>query len=244
MQWNFPAAPGTALEEPTCETIGKAQKLQDQGEQNWALSQACGFYRLRCPEAERDRGRCVRVMGESCSALVLRCSLLSAIRSLELLPSPQPGMKGEHPIICLPFCHPAPCDLSYDFLFAYLVCSIVSPLLTHPSLDVSIRVLWAPGPIGPKRHPPTLEDRGWQVGHPRELALAGEPAVGWGVYVWGGVGGQCLGGDGRPLLLGVSWTSKKFNTPSSRNIFNRMAQLQKKEASYSWSTQCSMSEFY
>ncbi|XP_072560311.1 serine protease 56 [Paramormyrops kingsleyae] len=87
------AAPDTALEEPTCETIGEAQKLPDEGERNWALSQACGFYRLRCPEAERDRGRCVRVMGESCSARVLRCSLLSTIRSLELLPSPQPGMK-------------------------------------------------------------------------------------------------------------------------------------------------------
>ncbi|XP_064848062.1 serine protease 56 [Oncorhynchus masou masou] len=71
------------LAEPSCDVITKAQKVPEEGERSWALSQACGYYRRRCPPGEKEREACVRIMGESCSARVLQCSLLNTMQNLE-----------------------------------------------------------------------------------------------------------------------------------------------------------------
>ncbi|XP_030607411.1 uncharacterized protein prss56 [Archocentrus centrarchus] len=71
------------LSEPSCEVISKAQKLQGEAERSWALSQACAYYQNRCPPGEVDTERCIRIMGESCSARVLQCSLLNTMQNLE-----------------------------------------------------------------------------------------------------------------------------------------------------------------
>ncbi|XP_014047525.2 uncharacterized protein [Salmo salar] len=71
------------LAEPSCDVITKAQKVPEEGEQSWALSQACGYYRRRCPPGETEKEACVRIMGESCSARVLQCSLLNTMQNLE-----------------------------------------------------------------------------------------------------------------------------------------------------------------
>ena len=73
----------------------KAQRLQDEAERSWALSQACGFYQRRCPDGALDTETCVRVMGESCSARVLQCSLLNTMQNLE--PATQTRTQGEAP---------------------------------------------------------------------------------------------------------------------------------------------------
>ena len=77
--------------------MGKAQRIAEEGERSWALSQACGFYRRRCPPSEApDAETCVRIMGESCSARVLQCSLLNTMQNLE--PATQTHTQGEdHP---------------------------------------------------------------------------------------------------------------------------------------------------
>ncbi|KAG7273511.1 hypothetical protein CRUP_015887 [Coryphaenoides rupestris] len=78
------SSPASALSEPSCELISKAQRIQDEGERSWALSQACGFYQHRCPPTGDPRAEtCIRIMGESCSARVLQCSLLTTMQNLE-----------------------------------------------------------------------------------------------------------------------------------------------------------------
>ncbi|XP_072297481.1 serine protease 56 [Eucyclogobius newberryi] len=77
------STPGNALTEPNCEVINKAQKLTDEAERSWALSQACAYYQHRCLPLELDKENCIRIMGESCSARVLQCSLLSTMHNLE-----------------------------------------------------------------------------------------------------------------------------------------------------------------
>ncbi|KAG7214710.1 hypothetical protein INR49_010602 [Caranx melampygus] len=79
----FCSSPATALSEPSCDIISKAQKLQDEAERSWALSQACAYYQHRCPPGELDKESCIRIMGESCSARVLQCSLLNTMQNLE-----------------------------------------------------------------------------------------------------------------------------------------------------------------
>ncbi|KAI7809418.1 serine protease 56 [Triplophysa rosa] len=69
--------------EPSCETIFHAQQEAYEGERSWLLSQACGFYRRRCTPAHLNKDSCIRVMGESCSARVLHCSLLNTMHNLE-----------------------------------------------------------------------------------------------------------------------------------------------------------------
>ncbi|XP_027140796.1 serine protease 56 [Larimichthys crocea] len=76
-------SPASAVSEPSCDVISKAQKLQDEAERSWALSQACAYYQHRCPPGELDKESCIRIMGESCSARVLQCSLLSTMQNLE-----------------------------------------------------------------------------------------------------------------------------------------------------------------
>ncbi|KAK5859896.1 hypothetical protein PBY51_021415 [Eleginops maclovinus] len=76
-------SPANALLEPSCDVISKAQKLQDEAERSWALSQACAYYQHRCPPGELDKESCIRIMGESCSARVLQCSLLNTMQNLE-----------------------------------------------------------------------------------------------------------------------------------------------------------------
>ncbi|XP_032388169.1 uncharacterized protein prss56 isoform X1 [Etheostoma spectabile] len=76
-------SPANALSEPSCDVISKAQKLQDEAERSWALSQACAYYQHRCPPGELDKETCIRIMGESCSARVLQCSLLNTMQNLE-----------------------------------------------------------------------------------------------------------------------------------------------------------------
>ncbi|XP_044075114.1 serine protease 56 isoform X3 [Siniperca chuatsi] len=77
------SSPANALSEPSCDVISKAQKLQDEAERSWALSQACAYYQHRCPPGELDKESCIRIMGESCSARVLQCSLLNTMQNLE-----------------------------------------------------------------------------------------------------------------------------------------------------------------
>lgn len=79
--------------EPSCELVARAQKLGTESERSWALSQACGHYRRRCPPSELGKESCVRIMGESCSARVLQCSLLSTMQNLE--PATQTRTQGE-----------------------------------------------------------------------------------------------------------------------------------------------------
>ncbi|XP_058495473.1 serine protease 56 [Solea solea] len=76
-------SPASALSEPSCDIIFKAQKLQDEAERSWALSQACAYYQHRCPPGDLDKETCIRIMGESCSAHVLQCSLLNTMQNLE-----------------------------------------------------------------------------------------------------------------------------------------------------------------
>lgn len=87
------ASPASALSEPSCDIISKAQKLQDEAERSWALSQACAYYQHRCPPGEQEKESCIRIMGESCSARVLQCSLLSTMQNLE--PATQTHAQGE-----------------------------------------------------------------------------------------------------------------------------------------------------
>ncbi|XP_077370410.1 uncharacterized protein prss56 [Festucalex cinctus] len=77
------SSPTNALAEPSCDVISKAQKLQDEAERSWALSQACAFYQRRCQAGNMDKESCIRIMGESCSARVLQCSLLNTMQNLE-----------------------------------------------------------------------------------------------------------------------------------------------------------------
>ncbi|KAM8839473.1 uncharacterized protein prss56 [Synchiropus picturatus] len=77
------SSPSSTLSEPTCDAISKAQKLQNEAERSWALSQACAFYQHRCSSADLDGESCIRIMGESCSARVLQCSLLNTMQNLE-----------------------------------------------------------------------------------------------------------------------------------------------------------------
>lgn len=87
------ASPSSALSEPTCDIISKAQKFQGEAERSWALSQACAYYQHRCPPGELDSESCIRIMGESCSARVLQCSLLNTMQNLE--PATQTHAQGE-----------------------------------------------------------------------------------------------------------------------------------------------------
>ncbi|KAL0966469.1 hypothetical protein UPYG_G00295660 [Umbra pygmaea] len=77
------SAPDSSLAEPSCELITKVQKVPEEGERSWALSQACGYYQRRCPPGDKEKEACVRIMGESCSARVLQCSLLTTMHILE-----------------------------------------------------------------------------------------------------------------------------------------------------------------
>ncbi|XP_044075113.1 serine protease 56 isoform X2 [Siniperca chuatsi] len=56
------SSPANALSEPSCDVISKAQKLQDEAERSWALSQACAYYQHRCPPGELDKESCIRIM--------------------------------------------------------------------------------------------------------------------------------------------------------------------------------------
>ncbi|KAM7379250.1 hypothetical protein PAMP_004815 [Pampus punctatissimus] len=59
-------SPANALSEPSCDVISKAQKLQDEAERSWALSQACAYYQHRCPPGDLDKESCVRIMAAVC----------------------------------------------------------------------------------------------------------------------------------------------------------------------------------
>ncbi|KAM6918192.1 uncharacterized protein prss56 [Xenentodon cancila] len=87
-------SPSSALSEPSCDVISKAQKLQGEAERSWALSQACAYYHHRCPPGELDSESCTRIMGESCSARVLQCSLLITMQNLE------PAMQSHAQAVC------------------------------------------------------------------------------------------------------------------------------------------------
>lgn len=87
------ASPASASSEPSCDVISKAQKLQDEAERSWALSQACAYYQHRCAPGDTDKETCIRIMGESCSARVLQCSLLNTMQNLE--PDTQTHAQGE-----------------------------------------------------------------------------------------------------------------------------------------------------
>ncbi|XP_054623218.1 serine protease 56 isoform X2 [Dunckerocampus dactyliophorus] len=56
------SSPANAISEPSCDIINKAQKLQDEAERSWALSQACAFYQHRCQAGNLDKDSCIRIM--------------------------------------------------------------------------------------------------------------------------------------------------------------------------------------
>ncbi|XP_046883075.1 serine protease 56 [Hypomesus transpacificus] len=63
-------SPHNALSEPSCDIITKAQKVLEEGERSWLLSQACGFYRRRCRQGDQDREGCRAVFTDpSCPPL-------------------------------------------------------------------------------------------------------------------------------------------------------------------------------
>ncbi|XP_028329104.1 serine protease 56 [Gouania willdenowi] len=88
------SSPSDLLSEPGCDNITKAQKLPGEAERSWALSQACAYYQHRCPPGELDSESCIRIMGESCSARVLQCSLLNTMQNLE------PAMQTHAQAVC------------------------------------------------------------------------------------------------------------------------------------------------
>ncbi|XP_027877310.1 uncharacterized protein prss56 isoform X1 [Xiphophorus couchianus] len=88
------SSPSSASSEPSCDVISKAQKLQGEAERSWALSQACGYYQHRCLPGELNTESCIRIMGESCSARVLQCSLLHTMQNLE------PDMQSHAQAVC------------------------------------------------------------------------------------------------------------------------------------------------
>ncbi|MEQ2171412.1 hypothetical protein GOODEAATRI_010409 [Goodea atripinnis] len=61
----------------------RREPQQGEAERSWALSQACGYYQHRCLPGELNTESCIRIMGESCSARVLQCSLLNTMQNLE-----------------------------------------------------------------------------------------------------------------------------------------------------------------
>ncbi|RVE61837.1 hypothetical protein OJAV_G00174340 [Oryzias javanicus] len=87
-------SPSSASSEPSCDVISKAQKLQGEEERSWALSQVCAYYQHRCPPTEVNAESCIRIMGESCSARVLQCSLLNTMQNLE------PAMQTQAQAVC------------------------------------------------------------------------------------------------------------------------------------------------
>lgn len=87
------ASPASALSEPSCDIIFTAQRLAHEAERSWALSQACAYYQHRCPAGDLEKESCIRIMGESCSARVLQCSLLNTMQNLE--PDTEPHAQGE-----------------------------------------------------------------------------------------------------------------------------------------------------
>ncbi|KAF3699285.1 Serine protease 56 [Channa argus] len=56
------SSPASALSEPSCDVISKAQKLQNEAERSWVLSQACAYYQRRCPPGELNKESCIRIM--------------------------------------------------------------------------------------------------------------------------------------------------------------------------------------
>ncbi|MED6292649.1 hypothetical protein CHARACLAT_002591 [Characodon lateralis] len=88
------SSPSGASSEPSCDVISKAQKIQGEAERSWALSQACGYYQHRCLPGELNTESCIRIMGESCSARVLQCSLLNTMQNLE------PDMQSHAQAVC------------------------------------------------------------------------------------------------------------------------------------------------
>lgn len=188
-----PIAPlSSGLSEPSCDIITKAQKLQDEAERSWALSQACAYYQHRCPAGDQEKESCMRIMGESCSARVLQCSLLNTMQNLE--PATQTHVQGEDEdtVRCaFKADYPSP-DTLQCFHFLIIGSSF------FPSSSV-----WPKTVYGAEHHTATLSDRGWLSCPSRQLALAGQPAVGWGTDVRRGPGGQFLGGDCGSLFCRV-----------------------------------------
>lgn len=179
------ASPAAALSEPSCDAIGKAQKIQDEAERSWALSQACAYYQHRCPAGELDKESCIRIMGESCSARVLQCSLLNTMQNLE--PATQTHVEGERR---LP--HE---DSSLNAAFL----PPLTAVCPCPSSSV-----WSEAVRCAKQHPASLQDRGRLSCTAGQLALAGQPAAGRWSDVRRCLGGELLGGHRRSLFRRVS----------------------------------------
>lgn len=183
-----PTAPlSSGLSEPGCDIITKAQKLQDEAERSWALSQACAYYQHRCPPGDQEKESCIRIMGESCSARVLQCSLLNTMQNLE--PATQTHVQGEEEEERLQILCPQTRASVVIFLLLVSCCpsSSVWPEMVH----------------GAERHTASLSNRGGLSCPSRQLALAGQPAAGWWTDVWRGPGGQFLGCDCSSLFCWV-----------------------------------------
>ena len=187
------ASPASALSEPSCDVISKAQKLQDEAQRSWALSQACAYYQHRCPPGELDKESCIRIMGESCSARVLQCSLLNTMQNLE--PATQTHAQGKKIGV-----------IAKIYMLSYmLICLFTKRIVSWPSVFLcpcsGVR-----SEVGrrAKRHSASLQDCGRLPCSSRQLALAGQPAARWRPDVRRGPGGQLLGGYCCTLLCRVS----------------------------------------
>jgi len=64
--------------------------------------------------------------------------------------------------------------------------------------------VWSEVVRGAEHHTASLPDRGGLAGSSRQLALAGQPPARWWPDVWGGAGGQLLGGHCSSLFCWVS----------------------------------------
>lgn len=78
------------------------------------------------------------------------------------------------------------------------VCCITSACLC------ASRTVWSEVVHGVKLHPASFQDCGRFPCFSRQLALVGQPAAGRWSDVWGGVGGQLMGGDSSTLFRWVS----------------------------------------
>ncbi|XP_053567885.1 serine protease 56 [Bombina bombina] len=75
-----------AMSEPTCEVILAAHAQPDALERSWALSRACGFYQMFCPEGNHTQESCVQAMAGHCNIRLQECRLESDMDYLNTSP--------------------------------------------------------------------------------------------------------------------------------------------------------------
>jgi len=195
------ASPSSALSQPSCDVISKAQKLQVEAERSWALSQACAYYQHRCPPGELDSESCIRIMGESCSARVLQCSLLNTMQNLEPVMQTHAQGEGDTPYITLTHANRLSwCTGLICTPLIFCACWLIWPSVSlYPSSSV-----WSEVIHSAKHHTAPLQDCRWIPCAAGQLALARQPSGRWRADVRRGSSGQLMGGHCCTLFCWVS----------------------------------------